>query len=232
MKLLVPAYFYPAGPGVTAWDKLDAAGAQVPIVAIANPDSGPGAQVDPNYTATLSKAQQAGVVLIGYVSTSYGNRPLEAVKADIDAWPVRYPQINGFFLDEQASAAAKIDHYGHIYDYIKSQRPGYAVFSNPGTLCDSGFLTRPATDTACLFENKQGFATYVRPAWASMLPGSRSAALAYSVKQPDKMKQFFKRAQAQGVGYFYVTDRAGANPWDGLPTYWQQEVATVKRLNP
>jgi hypothetical protein len=65
-----------------------------------------------------------------------------------------------------------------------------------------------------------------------MLPSSRTAALAYAVPQVDKMKLFFKRAQAQGVGCFYVTDRAGANPWNGLPKYWQQEVATVKRLNP
>lgn len=232
LKLLVPAYFYPAGAGITAWNKLDAAATQLPIVAIANPDSGPGAQADPTYTTTLNKAQQAGVVLIGYVSTSYGTRALEAVTADIDVWPARYPQISGFFLDEQASSAAKIDHYARIYDYIKSQHPGYAVYSNPGTICDSGYLTRPATDTACLFESKQGFAGYVRPSWASMLSSDRTAALAYSVKQPDKMNQFFKRAQAQGAGYFYVTDRAGANPWNGLPTYWQQEVATVKRLNP
>jgi hypothetical protein len=232
VKLLVPAYFYPAGPGVAAWNKLDAAAARVPVVAIANPNSGPGAQDDPTYTATLNKAQQAGVTLIGYVSTSYGNRSLEAVKADIDVWPARYPQISGFFLDEQASGAAKVDHYGEIYDYIKSQHPGYAVYSNPGTVCDSTYLTRPATDTACLFESKHGFAAYIRPAWASMLVPDRTAALAYSVKQADNMRQFLKRAQAQGVGYFYVSDRAGADPWNGLPTYWRQEVAAVKRLSP
>lgn len=157
-------------------------------------------------------------MLIGYVSTSYGNRALEAVKADIAAWPSRYPQISGFFLDEQASSAAKTDHYGKIYDYIKSQHPGFAVYSNPGALCDAAYVTRPGTDTACLFENKQGFAAFVRPGWAAMFPSDRLAALAYSVKQPEKMKQFFKRAQAQGIGYFYVTDRAGANPWNGLPT--------------
>lgn len=93
-------------------------------------------------------------MLIGYVSTSYGNRALEAVKADIAAWPSRYPQISGFFLDEQASSAAKTDHYGKIYDYIKSQHPGFAVYSNPGALCDAAYVTRPGTDTACLFENK------------------------------------------------------------------------------
>jgi hypothetical protein len=174
LKLLVPAYFYPAGAGVTAWNKLDAAAAQIPIVAIANPDSGPGVQADANYTATLNKAQQAGVTLIGYVSTSYGNRSLEAVKADIEVWAVRYPQISGFFLDEQASSAAKVDHYGQIYDYIKSQHPSFAAFSNPGTVCDPGYRPgrRPTPPVSSRTSRDSRF-TPGRPGRRCCLPAGR-----------------------------------------------------------
>jgi hypothetical protein len=29
----------------------------------------------------------------------------------------------------------------------------------------------------------------------------------------------------------HVTDDGGANPWDRLPTYWQEEVAAVRERN-
>jgi len=29
------------------------------------------------------------------------------------------------------------------------------------------------------------------------------------------------------VGYVFITDAKGANPWDRLPTYWDETVALV-----
>ncbi len=51
LSLWVPAYYYPNGPGLREWDRLIAAARLVPIVAIANPASGPGDHVDglPSY---------------------------------------------------------------------------------------------------------------------------------------------------------------------------------------
>ena len=48
VRLLVPAYFYPSGEGLAAWKRMmEFRGA--PIVAIVNPDSGPGKKADENY---------------------------------------------------------------------------------------------------------------------------------------------------------------------------------------
>ena len=38
VKLVVPAYFYPAGQGLKNWQKLPSAAAKIPIVVIANLD--------------------------------------------------------------------------------------------------------------------------------------------------------------------------------------------------
>ena len=85
LRLLVPAYFYPAGDGSKDWDRLFAASATVPIVAIVNPASGPGKKAAPNYLELFAKAQRTEkITLIGYVPTSYGKRPLAEVKADVD----------------------------------------------------------------------------------------------------------------------------------------------------
>ena len=57
--LLVPAYIYPAGEGLTAWNDLIAAADKVPIVAIINPASGPGTQVNPEIKAVFERANRS-----------------------------------------------------------------------------------------------------------------------------------------------------------------------------
>src|SRR2546423_1244987 len=105
VRLLVPAYFYPAGEGLKDWERLFTASAHVPITAIVNPASGPGKDADPNYVKLLQRAKEhKGLTLVGYVGTSYGKRKLDDVKADVDRWLKLYPSIHGIFFDEQASA--------------------------------------------------------------------------------------------------------------------------------
>ncbi|HQU46117.1 MAG TPA: spherulation-specific family 4 protein, partial [Pirellulales bacterium] len=106
IKLFVPTYFYPAGEGLKEWERLISAAQMVPIVAIANPASGPGDQADPNHANIIGRATQAGVTVIGYVGTQYTKKPLAQVKAEVDRWTHLYPAIKGIFFDEQTSEAA------------------------------------------------------------------------------------------------------------------------------
>ncbi|HVW00951.1 MAG TPA: spherulation-specific family 4 protein, partial [Planctomycetaceae bacterium] len=105
IRLLVPAYFYPAGEGLVAWKKLIASAEQTPVVAIVNPDSGPGKRVDAVYHEIFQWAKPSKIKLIGYVTLSYAERPISAVKADIDSWLHFYPEVAGIFFDEQPSQA-------------------------------------------------------------------------------------------------------------------------------
>ena len=109
MRLLVPAYFYPAGKGDKEWERLLAAPQEAGVVAIVNPASGPGRRVDANYTNVLKQTKKSKVTLIGYVSTSYGKRKTEEVKADVDQWVRFYPGIQGIFFDEQASGTEQLE---------------------------------------------------------------------------------------------------------------------------
>ena len=58
LRLLVPAYFYPAGDGLRHWDRLLAAPAECGAVAIVNPASGPGEKPDPNYRQICERASR------------------------------------------------------------------------------------------------------------------------------------------------------------------------------
>ena len=72
---------------------------------IANPASGPGEARNLDYAAIFTEASRHGVTLVGYVSTQYGERALDEIKKDIDQWVQFYPQIRGFFFDQQPREA-------------------------------------------------------------------------------------------------------------------------------
>src|SRR5262249_51418464 len=151
---------------------IDSAGS-APVVAIANPDNGPGAEADSNFVEVIDRARKAGVTVIGYVSTGYGKRPPPEVKADVARWVRFYPKVQGIFFDEQASSADQVGYYASLYEHTRKAMPDALVVTNPGTLCAEEYLSRPAADVACLAEVTKDFSAYRPPAWADQYPVSR-----------------------------------------------------------
>jgi hypothetical protein len=231
MRVLVPAYFYPAGAGLQDWNRMIDTASKVPIVAIANPGSGPGEKADPAYLDVIGRAVKAGVKVIGYVSTSYAKRPRAEVEADVERWLKFYPAVQGFFFDEQTSDAEHAPYYAALAGFAKKQVKDALVVTNPGTTFAKEYLASPGPDVVCIFENREGFDAFKRPEWSANIPAERFAALAYQVGTSRRMAEYVERAARQGMGYFYVTDAMGANPWDRLPAYWQAEVDAVREVN-
>jgi hypothetical protein len=231
LRLFVPAYFYPAGQGLTYWDNLLAAADEVPIVAIANPASGPGRRVDPNYVAIFDRAKQTKIKLIGYVSTSYAKRTIAEVQADVDDWIRMYPGIQGIFFDEQTSTAEQVPYYAALYKYVREEKKLSLVVTNPGTVCDEAYLSQPAADVVCLFENRTPLSADRLPEWSGKYAAEHVAVLPYNVQTAEAMRACLQTAAARRVGYLYVTDDSGRNPWDRLPTWWAEEVEAVGAAN-
>ena len=234
LRVLVPAYFYPAGNGLREWDRLIEAAAHIPIVAIANPATGPGEKVDPNYQQVLTRAVRGKVTVIGYVNTDYARRPRADVEQDIARWVRLYPQINGIFFDLQPSGPEHVGYYQALRRFVRARLPRRAaalVATNPGTLSAPDYVARAATDLVCLFENKEGFPDFRMPPWTRRYPAERFCILAYAVSGTETMRRYVTSAREQGVGTVYVTDAAGENPWNRLPRYWTDEVALVREAN-
>ncbi|MBM4069287.1 MAG: hypothetical protein FJ271_10125 [Planctomycetes bacterium] len=228
-RILVPAYFYPAGQGLKDWDRLLASPARKSLLVIVNPASGPGEKVDVHYTSICKRAVQAQLSLIGYVSTSYAKRPLADVMKDVDRWTQMYPGIQGIFFDEQASSADKVEYYAALYQHVRKKHGLKFVVTNPGTVCVEEYFTRPACDIACLFEGVGLSTGLALPEWTAR-HAARIFYLAYKVGAGQQMKRFWREADEKNLGYIYITDRDGANPWDSLPSYWDQEEALVKAV--
>jgi serine/threonine protein kinase len=231
LRLLVPAYIYPTGEGLAEWYRLiDSAGAAGTVI-IANPASGPGPKADPNYEKVIERARDKKVVVLGYVSTKYGTRPLRLVKDEVDRWLRFYPGVQGIFFDEQASAADQAIYYAALYEYVRKDRGLSLSVGNPGALCAEEYLSRPAADVACLVETNKDLSAYRRPPWATRYPAERFAALLSKIETAERMQQALREMKAAHIGYCYVTDGKGDNPWGRLPTYWDQEVKAVQQMN-
>jgi hypothetical protein len=231
VTILVPAYFYPSGEGLKEWKKLIDSGKEFPITAIVNPDSGPGKRLDENYLALFGLVQKSKVTLIGYVTLSYGKRPISAVKADIDSWIYFYPDVRGIFFDEQPSGIEQAAFANECVSYARQRISSAQVISNPGVVCAREYLTGADGPTVCMFENDKGFDAYQLPDWAAQLSPGRFAVLLYQVGNTQQMRKSLQDIISKRAAHVYITDAKGPMPWSRLPSYWAEFVQAVAEEN-
>jgi hypothetical protein len=233
--LLVPAYFYPSGGNapVDYWGALIAAAPRVPLVAILNPASGPGARRIPDYVRAVDSLRAAGGRVIGYVHTSYAQRPLGEVLAEVDAYYARYA-LDGIFFDETTgdTALAHLAYYRACGEHVQERAPQALVVLNPGTDADQAYLQ--AASCLLLFENDQASASLLDwqpPAWVTPQRTGQVAVLAYHLAGAQAMEAVLKRALQAGASWVYLTDDTLPNPWDTLPAFWEAQVQALIRFN-
>ena len=101
--LLVPAYFRPGEKG--NWDRLvEVAKRRVPVIAVINPEVGPGPEMDAAYTRAIKDLKKAGGKVVGYVFTKKGLRNQAHVMEDITRYHEFYPDLDGLFIDQMPTA--------------------------------------------------------------------------------------------------------------------------------
>jgi hypothetical protein len=231
LEIVVPAYFYPSTG--SDWNDLNAAAGTVPITAIMNPGNGPGNNVDSNYTAAVNSFRAAGGRVIGYVYSSYGQRSLSIVNADVDRYDSWY-NIDGIFVDEMANTgpAEKLNYYKAIRDHAKAIDPNWEVMGNPGTHTIEQYLTWPTADKLMVFENVGiAYPNYTPSAWNFNHDAEHFVHLVHTQPSATTMLADLERAIAYNAGGIYVTDDVMNNPWDRLPVYWDQLVEAVALIN-
>ncbi len=239
MGVLVPAYFYPGTGGsegyTDGWAQMAATANQIPVTAIFNPDSGPlPGPADPNYVNAMTNLENAGGKAVAYVYTNYANVPVSVVESELSTYISQYGKlINGFFLDAMTNdnSASDLAYYHTLYTFIKGLSSSYQVIGNPGTNTDPGYLA-PKTqgaDTLVTYENDAKFYQSTNPAsWVNGYSPDHFANVLYNESSVSAMNADIELAAQRNVGYVYVTDRALPNPYDVLPSYWNQEVAAIQ----
>jgi hypothetical protein len=210
--IMMPLYTYPGG----AWDRVaDTKNAHpdVPIAAIVNPASGPGSSKDSNYASGISDLKSAGVIVLGYVSTAYTGRNLDSVKGDIDKWHSWYPDLDGIFFDEQTNWAGKESYYKQASDYAYSKGLNFTV-GNPGANSLPSYLD--TVDVVLVYESPGLPNLDNYNSWSSY-PNDKLGMIPFSVSS---LPTSWVQDAAKTIGWIYVTNDALPNPWDSLPSYF------------
>ena len=240
--VLVPLYVYPADVHTNrVYNRMIDVKRQhetVPIWVILNPASGPGEQVDANYTKAIDRLAGAGCVVLGYVSTRYGKRSPAEVRNDIDRWLAMYPRAQGIFFDEmiyEDTEAAAMQQAGlnqHAHD-----AGFWPTVANPGAETPGRYFAAGAADVIVVHEGDAwpkeerlkgdyfgGYSDY---------PPFTRGVLLYS--QPTLDTAALRTARKY-VRWVYVTegpfrpgDPTAANPWDRLSKHLEAICDEVAR---
>jgi hypothetical protein len=233
--ILVPLYVYPGevskNPHFTRLIELRRRFETVPMWVIVNPASGPGKQVDPNYTAAIDRLVGAGCVCIGYVSTDYAKRGEPVVREELKRWREFYPRVQGIFFDEMVyedkpEAVAK-----QVALNRAARDAGFwPTVGNPGTDTPGRYFVEDAADVIVVHE-ADSWPTEAKlkgeiPGGYADHPAFTRGLLLHSQKDLDAAKL---RMARKYVRWVYITDdpyRPGdpkaPNPWDTVSTHLEK----------
>ena len=218
--IMIPLYTYPG----STWDQVIAAKnahPSVPIVAIINPNNGPGSAKDSNYASGIQELQSAGVVVIGYVFTQYGSRSSGAITADIDSYKAWYPQINGIFYDEMTNTPGDETYYRNLSNYAKSVGFSFTV-GNPGTDTATSYVG--TMDNIIIYETGGLPSLSILGGWHTGYDKSNFSLLAYGV---GTLNEVFVDSASNYVSYMYITNDSLSNPWDSVTPYFMDLAAAL-----
>jgi len=186
----------------------------------------------------MTKLQNAGIEMVGYVYTSYGARALSSIQADVDTYTSKYPLVTGIFLDEGASSASQLTFYTQVYDYIMSKSGYVNVILNPGVQPDEGYLS--ITTSIVIYENYASslggttFSSWVTCASTTAQKSGYKYKFSGIVHTADASGEasYISSLANMGIGLVYVTDGVGGCcTYNALVSYFAQEAASVASFN-
>lgn len=208
---IFPFYIYPTATAIAPLISTANEYPNVPIWVILNPATGPGTSVDPTYTAAVASLRAAGINILGYVNTNYGNRSKSTVEKDIKTWMTFYAP-DGIFLDLMA---VNHTYYSSVTAYAKGL--GFQqVVGNPGTNINQS--AGADVDIVNIFENNYLPSPISQFSnWYNVYPPADLSLLAYDISP---LPTSFITQAAQYFGWIFVTDCNDADPYDAYPTYF------------
>jgi len=225
VKMAVPAYFDPPSP---EWQRLIAGAPAVGMI-VFNPESGPGTAADPAYTKVIADAQAAGIVMVGYVATSYGARPEADVIADINRYYDFYT-LSGIYFAEgpmDSDCTAMEPMYHRMSDAVRA-RDAQAYLAVGTRFCPT-YITFFDMMVQFARDWNEYQTDYAPPSWMPANSPQRFVHFVHSVP-PSDASAALSRAVANGAGWVFITDQGAPNPWAVLPSYFNEELATMRSV--
>jgi hypothetical protein len=232
--IIVPLYTQPIDG---SWNELISAKESnpgVPVTAIINPDSGPGGMASQAYANGIAQLRAAGIKVVGYVATGYGEIPIGAIEAQVQSYASWY-KLDGIFFDEMANsngtgacatACTLQQYYKDLVSFANNLGLTITI-GNPGTSIDptlEGIMT-----VLIIYENVGSAAT---SAIQSSTAGYNRSDFGY-ISIGVGLNETLAKSYSNYVGWIYMTDYCTGqsvtvcNPYDGLPSYFGSLVSDL-----
>jgi glutathione peroxidase-family protein len=217
----VPAYPWSSSFWTQAIDSKPAPGVMILNIT----GTGAGTAAVPHFQSLVKRAQKAGIRVLGYSSTEYGQRPTAAVEADARNYKAWY-KVNGMFLDLTANGSGELGYYKKLDSYIHTVDPWSVIWLNVGAYPAQGYMS--VGNVVVAFEGS--YASYRGlqvPSWTSHYKASRFADVIYATPASD-LATAVSLSRHRRTGNLFVTSLAGSpDPYSALPSYWKREVGEV-----
>jgi hypothetical protein len=220
--VIVPLYSYP-GPTWNALIEEKNAHKSVPIVAIINPDSGPGTE-DPNYSTNVQNLQAAGITVLGYVSTNYGAKSMPTVESEIDSYHNWY-HVNGTFFDQMSNVPGNETYYGNLTKYVKSHDMSMTI-GNPGIDTLPSYVG--TVDNIVVYDNPGLPSISSLGGWHENFTETNFSLISYSASN---INSTYVENATRYVQYLYITNSTLPNPFLTLPSYFDDLLKMLENVN-
>lgn len=162
---------------------------------------------------------------MGYVSTAYTKRAISLAKQDVDNWKAFY-KPEGIFFDEMSTEkdANQVNYYAQLNIYAKGKQFSFTV-GNAGTNIDLAYAD--TVDTIMVYEDSGSFPSFSQYCGIAKYPKKKWGVFPYNLPSLTDIKSQIVAAK-KCVGFIYVTDDSGNNPWDRLPSYLKKLFSLLK----
>ncbi len=225
--IVIPLYTYPTDGTWSTVAQTAESYPNVPIMAVINPDSGPGSSFDQNYANGIALLQSAGVIVLGYVDTAFATDSISSVESEVNQYLQWYPTINGIMFDDMSNAPGNEGYYSTLDSYAQSL--GLAItMGNPGTSVPSAYVG--TLNVLCVQEGA-GLLTPSSLSTVSSGMGYAKSNFAYIAYATSLPNETYLAGVSNDVQWLYMTDATLPNPYDVLPSYFTSLVAEMSEVD-
>ena len=230
-RIFIPLYSYPnwwAGSGSYVWQKIIDIQKRYPdveVVAIVNPSNGNFKEENKDYLQGIHDLAANGIKVVGYVYTSYGQRPIQEIYNNIESWSQFYKDagVQGIFFDETSTDLKKLDFYTNITIYAEAQGLPFTIL-NPGTTTNQAYIDAGIANVIVTFENSYKAWRDTPPSHFNQPSPLTALSLLIYNMEGDKVTELHTFAKEHGFSYLYYTeDGEDGNPWDSISAYTSKE---------
>ncbi|HKW05109.1 MAG TPA: spherulation-specific family 4 protein [Nitrososphaerales archaeon] len=210
--VIVPLYAYPG----SMWSGLIQAKEEypsIPMVAIINPDNGPGSYQDPTILNGVRELQSAGITVVGYISTNYGAVSESSVESQANSYHQLYG-LSGAFFDQMSNVNGYQSYYSSLTDYVDSDGM-WLTIGNPGTGISSSFFN--TVDILCIYENAYAPSISVI---ASRTGGYSRSVFTMMPYEVSSISSSYVSQASSYLGYMYITNGVYPSQYTSLPWYF------------